>query len=167
MSNYIQDIFNDLHGIFQDIFNDNIDEVASTLFDTFDAQFEDSESTLDNIITNAYLLRRTFELQPQHSDFDLFDNFNNFVEEQMRLQEELEDVKITLSENDFDKLNSTILDESLLYKCSICLEYTKISEELIILQCKHIYHKDCLKQWVTKNSTKCCECRFDIRDELK
>lgn len=216
MNNFnIEDLFQNYFQI-DDLFETFIENINSIPIS--DHNFiEDDENFIEDdanfilnqsIINNAYLLRRSFELNniPNTSiqrnlplnllnqtinrtinqtinsieeenieqSYDnmfssLFDNFNEFIDEQIRVQEELEDVKITLSDKDFDKLNSTVLDKSILknHQCSICLEDTMLSDKLIILQCKHIYHKDCLKQWVTNNSTKCCVCRFDIRDELE
>jgi len=122
-----------------------------------------------NTNTNNILNEALYVNTPTYDIFSsLFTNFNDFIEEQIRLQEELEDVKITISDEDFKRLNTIILDESVLKnsQCSICLENMLLSDKLIILKCNHIYHNNCLKQWVTNNSSKCCVCRFDIRDEL-
>lgn len=42
--------------------------------------------------------------------------------------------------------------------CSICLEDFTEEKENIILDCKHIYHIDCISQWITKEPT-CPLCR--------
>lgn len=91
----------------------------------------------------------------------LFTNFNNFMEQNLN---DLEDVKVTLSEEDFNKLD-VIEDENLIEnkQCNICLEdLTKDelkSHNLIQLKCNHIYHNMCIKEWLTKQSTKCPMCR--------
>lgn len=185
-----------------DLFETFVVNINAIPFDEFDMNDEYSTDPIfminQNIINNAYLLRRSFELNnnrntnvntninvnvnvntllsealyddtPTYDIFSsLFTNFNDFIEGQMRLQDELEDVKITISNKEFDRLNRVILDESVLKnnQCSICLEKMLLSDKLVILKCNHIYHNDCLKKWVTNNSSKCCVCRFDIRDEL-
>ena len=212
----MDNFFLDIDNLF-DTFVENINTIP---FNEIDEYSTDPIFMLNqNIINNAYLLRRSFELNANTSNINannrnantnnanannrnanantnanninantnnilnealyvntptydifssLFTNFNDFIEEQIRLQEELEDVKITISDEDFKRLNTIILDESVLKnsQCSICLENMLLSDKLIILKCNHIYHNNCLKQWVTNNSSKCCVCRFDIRDEL-
>lgn len=99
----------------------------------------------------------------------LFTNFNDFIENQLQNYTDLEDVKVTLSEDEFDNLDTNI-DETLLsdsISCNICLEELKKDESLVRLHCSHIYHKDCIKEWLTKQSTKCPNCRFCCRDGLK
>lgn len=99
----------------------------------------------------------------------LFTNFNDFIEEQLQNYGDLEDVKVTLSEEEFNKLDTNV-DESLLndnLPCNICLEEVKKEDSLVKLKCNHIYHKDCIKEWLTKQSTKCPNCRFCCRDEVK
>ena len=44
--------------------------------------------------------------------------------------------------------------------CSICLEKLK-DDKCVILNCEHIYHKDCIKKWLKKNET-CPNCRINI-----
>ena len=99
----------------------------------------------------------------------VFTNFNDFIEQQLQNYTDLEDVKVTLSEEEFDKLD-THVDETLLsdsISCNICLEELKKDESLVRLNCTHIYHQDCIKEWLTKQSTKCPNCRFCCRDGLK
>lgn len=42
--------------------------------------------------------------------------------------------------------------------CSICLEDFSQEKEIIILDCKHIYHNDCIIEWIYKDTT-CPLCR--------
>lgn len=47
--------------------------------------------------------------------------------------------------------------EDIEYDCSICLEPLKKEELLIKLQCDHVFHKDCIDEWIEKNH-KCPNC---------
>jgi hypothetical protein len=210
MNNNINNFLNNFNQDIDELFNTFIENVNSLPLYELDENYEYENNENDigfmlnqNIINNAYTLRRSLDLRNplnlnpilntrQNEDFvsesfnyldtllntqisnspetimsSLFNNFNTFMDEQLRVEEELQDVKVTLTNEQFSKLNSTILDKSVLknQQCSICLEDLTLTNSLIILQCTHIYHKNCLKQWVTNNSTKCCVCRFDIRNE--
>jgi hypothetical protein len=94
----------------------------------------------------------------------LFTNFNQYIEENLHNFQDFEDVKVTLSQDEFEKLDKVTNKSELENKqCNICLEDLKeddiIKEGLIKLKCNHIYHTDCIKEWLTKQSTKCPSCR--------
>ena len=46
-------------------------------------------------------------------------------------------------------------------ECVICLEEMVEDQELILIRCSHIYHKECLEKWIYKNSI-CPLCDFKI-----
>ena len=50
--------------------------------------------------------------------------------------------------------------------CVICMEdFADNSEKRVAeLHCKHIFHEECLKEWVKKNTT-CPTCRAPIKNE--
>lgn len=62
-------------------------------------------------------------------------------------------------------LNDTInhMDdiESVVGECSVCLDSLNNSKELIQLVCGHIYHKDCVYEWISRKNT-CPNCRKSI-----
>ena len=60
-----------------------------------------------------------------------------------------------LSESKFSQLTEYIN----LHLCPICLEENL---ENIILDCKHIFCKKCIKKWVTFSSKTCPLCRISI-----
>ena len=49
--------------------------------------------------------------------------------------------------------------------CSICQEDINSRQHCSILKCGHIYHKNCIKTWLTKTCDKptCPCCRIDVR----
>ena len=57
------------------------------------------------------------------------------------------------------RLNST--DDLLLDECSICLEKYKKKDQIIDLECNHVFHKECIKLWLNKNNS-CPQCRENI-----
>ncbi|CAK4084975.1 unnamed protein product [Aphanomyces euteiches] len=47
--------------------------------------------------------------------------------------------------------------------CSICLEEYDASKDMIQAKCSHVFHEDCLIEWLkVKSSNKCPYCRADI-----
>ena len=67
---------------------------------------------------------------------------------------ETEDVKILVSEDDFKTLKEIgVKDE----KCSVCLD--DIDTRAMVLPCKHVYHKECIKEWLCNHSHKCPVCK--------
>ena len=69
-----------------------------------------------------------------------------------------------LKENFKLPFNSETMDAN---SCSICLINFDEGELLIMLpECKHIYHEECLDQWLRINSV-CPYCRFNVRDMVR
>ena len=59
--------------------------------------------------------------------------------------------------------NLLLIDKEKLYKnlitsCSICLENFKEEDKVILTECSHLYHHECLTKWFEKNNS-CPICR--------
>lgn len=97
---------------------------------------------------------------------DYVDNINNIdINNFDDFDDLFEDVKVTLTENEFNNLNSFI--EKFIpdnEKCTICLDNIKLNQELTQLKCKHKFHKTCIKYWLLNQSTKCPICRTELRN---
>ena len=50
--------------------------------------------------------------------------------------------------------------------CAICTEDYKLNDEILILQCNHIFHKSCISEWVLFKANCPC-CRKDINIEKR
>ncbi|CAI8590558.1 unnamed protein product [Vicia faba] len=48
--------------------------------------------------------------------------------------------------------------------CAVCLSKVKEKEEISELQCKHVFHKDCLETWISFKcyNTTCPICRVSV-----
>tara|TARA_B100000035_G_C20995374_1_gene552210 strand:- start:804 stop:1184 length:381 start_codon:yes stop_codon:yes gene_type:complete len=44
-------------------------------------------------------------------------------------------------------------------ECSICLESFNLNDKIFNLNCGHIFHKKCLKEWINKDKNECPLCR--------
>ncbi|KAL0368156.1 UNVERIFIED_CONTAM: putative E3 ubiquitin-protein ligase RHA4A [Sesamum calycinum] len=64
-----------------------------------------------------------------------------------------------------DKLCTVLFDEDMEARdslCCVCLGEFEVKEELVqVPSCKHIFHIDCLRRWLLKNST-CPLCRSPV-----
>lgn len=141
----------------------------------------------DNLTINLTdnLTRQLSDNLTRHLNDRLTNNLSNFIREEFSLNDMPElfltsiitsimnsefldggefsdnDSVCVLTETEFDQLTSSKIqnedcDNS---QCSICLDDFKINETIVFLKCKHIYHKDCIKNWLTKQSSKCPTCR--------
>lgn len=97
--------------------------------------------------------------------------FDNIIDQYTQAQT-FEDVKITLTNEQFLKLNDKILNNDVLLKeyenkdCNICIETYKKDDQIIILPCNHIFHYDCIKNWLCNEKVTCPICRTDVREYI-
>ena len=73
-----------------------------------------------------------------------------------------QDVICTLDETDKEKLSKYILTEDHTEKCNICLDLLATDQEVIKLPCEHIYHSECILEWLDKYNYKCPCCRNEV-----
>lgn len=102
-------------------------------------------------------LRRILTRDNQINVFVFYNNINNNGVRPM------EDVKLTLDQD--------LIEEKMPVKkytkeefgdqdtCVICQDEYTTEDEVRQLDCKHVYHKDCIDKWLTGNSHKCPCCR--------
>lgn len=59
-----------------------------------------------------------------------------------------------------------LMTNNLYDTCPICLEQFLLNNEIIKLSCQHVYHKQCIRQWIAnKCITKCPLCNHDVYSE--
>ncbi|KAJ2607168.1 hypothetical protein H4S08_004918 [Coemansia sp. RSA 1365] len=51
--------------------------------------------------------------------------------------------------------------------CAICLEAYCDKSLVRTLTCSHVFHVDCIDQWLLKRSCRCPMCNFDVRGSTK
>jgi hypothetical protein len=76
-----------------------------------------------------------------------------------------EDVKIVLNDEQFNNLlhithEEINNDESC--ECLICMDEFNKEDDIIKTNCKHLFHKNCIKTWLCEESNKCPICRIEI-----
>lgn len=77
-------------------------------------------------------------------------------------QNEVESLKKTIKEKDMAPVNYK--EDFNIFKdsCTICREDFKEGVKVVVLSCKHIFHFDCVKDYLTKSNIKCPNCNKDL-----
>ncbi len=116
-----------------------------------------------NLISEQFLIGRQVPITGGYNLLDMY--FNDTLESLNNignnLINDLEDVKIVLTEDEFNKLQKQKIENK---DCCICIDNIN---EGIKLSCDHCFHVDCLKHWLCNEKKSCPICRRDVRDQLK
>ena len=154
VNNSTVDLENDL--IVNNSENSIIESESLNDFDSLSADYNNSNtfintSNLNNISSEQFL--------------NVINIFNDILNSNINNNDtELEDVIVTLDDNDYDKLEIIKykeLDNSLENKCSVCLVEFQDDDNVMILPCKHYYHTNCIKEWLKEYDYKCPVCRYE------
>jgi predicted transcriptional regulator len=79
--------------------------------------------------------------------------------------EQMEDVKLILTQKELDKIPTSVYKNiSSMHKeknnnCSVCRDEYNDNDEVKILNCEHVFHIDCIDNWLKNYSHKCPCCR--------
>lgn len=174
------ELFN-LNRIFQDDINRNniIDRDTNTTgtfyrgtLGTLYSGILRADDTVDrNNLFQSYDINATTNLNEEEEEelMDLMNTISNSIQETLitsiisRLMNVPDSENVNsdsiLSEDEFNHLNSYIIKKENICQCSICLEDFNVDETAVSLNCNHVYHKECIKEWLTKQSSKCPTCR--------
>ncbi len=122
---------------------------------------------------NVYLQENTFEDNIINTIFEylLNDTLSNSLFTNLN---ELDDVKITLTKEQFDKfekksiseLKSLDKNDNCNSNCSICMDSYKEKDNIVMLKCNHYYHEECIENWLCNQKVTCPICRKDTREML-
>ena len=152
--------------------NNNIIHPMNSIIDIFDQYLRNN--TYDNTYVNTYD-DNDFDDLPDLIPVDSSTNLYNYIEHSIPIMNNLnsyyynqvfpEDVKICLSEEQFDNLDKECyeeLGEGHDNKCLICIDDFIEEDNIVKTKCCHLFHYDCLKKWLCYESNKCPVCRIEI-----
>jgi hypothetical protein len=148
--------------------DNNIINPINSMIDIFDQYLRNTN--YDNTYNN-----NDFEDLPDLIPIESTNNLYNYIEYSIPIMNNLnsyyynqvfpEDVKICLSEEQFNNLDKVCyeeLGEGHDNKCLICIDDFVIEDNIVKTKCCHLFHYDCLKKWLCDESNKCPVCRIEI-----
>ena len=154
ISNSISNIFSNLIGFNNNNNNNNSQNGTGGLFN-----LNNNFSIFNNFSSNI----NTF--LDRHSNDNAFENLLNLLmindpnrdRNPCASAQVLKDLKrISLTDENIKEYNET--------NCSVCLTEYKVKENIIILNCMHVFHDECLMIWLKKRNT-CPVCRFELKTD--
>lgn len=147
---------------------DNLRQVINRLIYNLEELESESESEMEmsgideswnSIMRNIISLREHVEMERQEDEF-----IRELFYELFETTPELEDVKVTLTEEEFKKKVTEKREEDEA-KCTICLDIMEKNCITNKLSCNHSFHPNCIKYWLTNYKVTCPVCRMDVRNE--
>jgi len=136
--------------------------------------FIQSDQVYEQIDTVALLQDNIYSIRRRLNNDSQTLLINNMLQNILDMIEpplttELEDVKVTLTQQQFDNLKTLRVDTSNLNtfnnkECNICIEHYQCNDHIVHLPCSHFFHKHCIQSWLCEQNTKCPVCRMDVRE---
>ena len=143
--------------------SDKISQKFDEITEEIQKKFDKSDSKKDNTPTG-------FITNGRNNDYRNDDNIDDLLQEFEEDDINLNNAKESLfKESDAEEIlryipNSIIKEEKTKndnnYKCLICLYEFKIGDKVSTLPCLHIFHIDCIKNWIIR-SRSCPICKYD------
>ena len=142
--------------------NNNEDDILKiNKFNNNDTENPDSLITNDNNNEN--------EKSKNINNNNNIDDNNNIINNQIQNNNNIisneeynlnQDKIIDLMKKNFNFIDFGSIKEKLDNKCSICIEEFVASDKVVITPCNHIFHKNCINNWLIKNNNeiKCPNC---------
>ncbi|KMZ56707.1 hypothetical protein ZOSMA_92G00720 [Zostera marina] len=124
---------------------------SSAISNMIDGHFIIDDVNVNRISDHAQTMSRAnrIRLSVHHLHHDRRRNLVNALDHRHMLSEEIISKYLRKSQANSSQENSS---------CSICQEQILKTETIVVLDCGHDYHFDCLKQWLLIQN-KCPNCR--------
>jgi E3 ubiquitin-protein ligase RHA2 len=89
-------------------------------------------------------------------------NFDQVLISPNGLNPGLSDVVVTIDENSLNNIPILKITNNINEKCTICMNEMILDEEYLDIECKHIFHKECLETYLKNYNHICPVCRKEI-----
>jgi hypothetical protein len=118
---------------------------------TFHYLFDSIENIMETLFEN--FLEEEILFENRMMEIATIESFNYY-----NTQEKKPNVKLCIKESN---ATDDIKDE----KCPICVSNYEIGEKITKIECNHIYHTNCISEWV-KYKSECPVCRRSIETSI-
>lgn len=122
----------------------------------------------EDIEEDMNIIRQLFnEVNVMRHIYDNVFNDNVFIDIIIiQNHENLENVKNIVIQEELDKIQISEFsdiktDEK---QCSICLDDFEPSSKIRLINCKHLFHSECLDTWLLQHDYKCPHCREKVAE---
>ena len=133
-------------------------DITETTNTDFGSILDVFNNYIRNINTNTYT--NTPEFETFDFVFDYYTPSHNIINYSL-----YDNVKVVLNEdtfNNLEKINFNDINKELFKDCLICLDTFEEDDEIIKIKCNHVFHCNCIKSWLCKESNKCPVCRIEV-----
>lgn len=191
MSNNLEELYDDLFAyrfLLQDtidneltiikelkkyLLNRNISEnINQIIFDFYkkyniDMSYETIEqTTISVIIFNNVMITPEINENEDQDNINTHNSLLNVLNSilsniNLNHNDDLEDVVVTMNDDDIANLEIIKLTTKLPENCTICLNEMDENNEVIKLKCLHHFHKDCIQEYLKEYNYKCPLCRTE------
>tara|TARA_B100000131_G_scaffold301151_1_gene323102 strand:- start:176 stop:775 length:600 start_codon:yes stop_codon:yes gene_type:complete len=96
----------------------------------------------------------------RESLYDIFDNI--FDSNNLEFENNDNYRRETIDKDTFNELNNIKYNSENNDMCPICYEKFNTGENVILLNCNHNFHKDCVEKWLCECSNTCPLCKYKI-----
>lgn len=174
-----QQLINNLHSLRRHLELDTMDTMDT--METIDTM--DAIGTMGTVVSGVRRHRRrepnvnrlssnnNFVINSIGNSEGVFDFFRNLLEVMIEpsVNTEMEDIKVTLTEADFNNLPHQIITEHVIKgfdhkECNVCIESYKVGDSVVTLPCEHYFHEKCIRGWLCNEKVTCPVCRHDTRE---
>jgi hypothetical protein len=120
----------------------------------------------DNLQESEDDVHQPVQIDMRTSVEDLY-NLLNFLQNVMNgdIQQPMEDITVTTDKNSLDKIQTLKITKNMNERCTICMDDMKEGEDYYNLTCKHIFHIDCIKEYLLNYNHMCPLCKEEIGDK--
>jgi hypothetical protein len=160
--------------------DDNIEFMNSDIVDN-QSEFTDLSLINSNLFQNDSQINNSYNIiygfvSPRRSHYNQTINFsdeyeydftfntvlNNSLTDNLNYEKKNQNINIiSQTFKNFKEQQKININDSL---CSICISNYLNNDEVIYLNCSHLFHKECIKEWCTRKNN-CPLCRTNIELE--
>jgi hypothetical protein len=143
----------------------DIDLINDILVNDFENQDLNDSFEDDILYDDKFQEQMAINAVDQQIIDELYPNPDSMSYEQLlQLEDNMGNVNKGLSKKQYDKLPFVKYDKdkySENYQCIICMEEFEKNENVKLLPCGHIFHDNCIKEWLLKQKS-CPFCKSEI-----